>query len=78
MNTEEQFHHDKIRVLQARFPGTQDTILALQREYNQALDDFRVWARDHHVVVPKEQFRAESKLVIHKIEWIGPRKIRIL
>lgn len=78
MNAEEQFHHDRIKALQTRFPATEHTILALQKEYNQAVDEFRKWSQNNPCSVPKDQTKHEHKLVIHKIEWIGPTHIRII
>ena len=78
MTLEEQFHHDRIKALQARFPATEHTILALQKEYNEALDAFRIWARDNPCQVPKDKTVHKTELVNHKIEWISPTQIRIL
>lgn len=43
----EQDHLDKITEIQSRFPATQATIIALQKEYNAALDDFRKWLQQN-------------------------------
>lgn len=74
--------HSHIQELQARFKtATQDNILALQREYNKALDDFRNWARHDHSPAPAPDANAPvappvvSQLVIHHIVWVGKNKI---
>ena len=53
-------------------------ILAVIREYNRAVEDFRHWAKDNPAPVPAERFRAKSETVIHKIRWAGDRKIEFV
>ena len=53
-------------------------ILAVIREYNRAVEDFRRWAAKNPCSVPAERFRAKSETVIHKIRWAGDRKIEFV
>ena len=53
-------------------------ILAVIREYNRAVEDFRRWAAKNPRSVPAERFRSKSEAVIHKIRWAGDRKIEFV
>ncbi len=53
-------------------------IIAVIREYNKAVEDFRRWAVHNPRIVPAERFRANSELRIYHIEWIGHRHIRFI
>ena len=48
-------------------------IISVIREYNQAVEDFRRWAKDNPTHIPAEKFRAKSECVIHKIKRVGNR-----
>ncbi len=66
---DEQYHLDRIKALQDQFPSDQEHIIALQKEYRKAVDEFRKWAQTNPCTVPKETFKVVSNPVTHKFEW---------
>lgn len=77
MKNEQEFR-EHFQALQARFAtARQENIVALQREYNAAIDAFRKWARANHVIV-KQDNKTETTLKIYKVEGIGANLIRII
>ena len=71
-------HLEKINSLAAKICTIAcPNIVAVIREYNKAVEDFRRWAKDNPAPVPAERFRAKSELKIYKIEVIGGNHIRV-
>ena len=73
----EQDHFEKIAAIRSRFPSTQYNIVALQKEYNTAIDEFKAWAKNHHEPV-NGCSKVEPTLVKYKFKWVGEHEIEFL